>query len=532
MKNFAKLLLISWAAILAGCTTKGTNWDIDAYAPVAETTLDLTKLIGDNNIQSMTDSALWLNVDADVFTFSIDTLADFSSFSNVYDYSWPYFTTSIPGGTALTPINIPITFANSSVSLREIKFNKGILTLNIRALNQQRIRFTYNIPAATKNGNPFTFTDTLPGLQPGQDTVRYSVDLDLSDYTLVTTGPANDQFNTFSPNIVLETIAGDPNTDLVYNALLFSLRSDLNNVELVYGKGYLGQFNLTQNQLDADLEMMRSFTSGAVDIEQLSLNLIIHNTIGADLRFKPMSLVVKNTNQNTTLSLIHPQMGQTANINRAFETGNPLNPVNATLYTYSFNSGNSNIESLVELLPDKIEFSGDAKLNPNGNLGGNTDFYYPGYPAKIQMQLQAPLKFKIDQLTFVDTLDNPFANLDIMDNVTDGEFIIRAENKFPLEMKLQVFTLDNQGAITDSVLVNDIITAALLNSFNRVENPVNTDLHAPVDAAKIYNLKNASKIKIKAMLNTLPSSSGRLQMYSDYYLKIKLIGDIKYHVVL
>ncbi len=187
---------------------------------------------------------------------------------------------------------------------------------------------------------------------------------------------------------------------------------------------------------------------------------------------------------------------------------------------------------MVELLPDQIEFSGDIQLNPYGNISGYTDFYYPDYPANIQMQLQAPLKFSIGNLMLVDTIDNPFAGIDLMDNIKDGQFIVRAENKFPLESKLQMYMLDNAGVITDSLLVDDIIAAAPVNAGNRVVNPLTSQLIADVDPIKIQNLKSADKIKLKVFFNTLPSAAGRLQMYSDYYLKIKLIADIKYNIVL
>jgi hypothetical protein len=129
-------------------------------------------------------------------------------------------------------------------------------------------------------------------------------------------------------------------------------------------------------------------------------------------------------------------------------------------------------------------------------------------------------------------MTNPFTNLDIVDGVKDGEFVIRAENKFPIALNLQLYMLDGTGATTDSLMVNDLIQAGIVNSMDRVVNPTTTELIATVDAGKISNLKNAAKIRLKGIFNTVPASSGRLQMYSDYYLKIKVIADIKYHIEL
>lgn len=532
MKKILSLQLIIWAILLSACTTKGTSWDVDAYAPVAETTMDLTNIIGDQNVQALSDSALWLNIDATAYTFDLDSLAQFPTFEAPFVYVWPSFGVTVPAGSSLPPIESPIDLAATGFELREVKLKSGKLKLSMKSTNSQRLIFTYSIPVASKGGVSFSFTDTIPGLAAGEDTVFYYNEFDVADYTIITTGPGNDELNTFSANIAISSIAGDPDMPIVTGQVLFSLNNRMENIVPEYGKGYLGQYDFSQNNSTGYIDVMKSFRSGLIDVEQLSLNLVVHNTIGADLRFKPIYLKAINSNSGSFINLTHPGMGNTVNINRAFETGNILNPINQVYYTYSFNSGNSNIESIVELLPDQIDFSADMKLNPYGNIGGYTDFYYTDYPAHIQMQLQAPLKFSINQLLFVDTMSNPFANLDIIDNINDGQFVIRAENKFPISFNLQLFTLDATGATTDSLMVNDLIQAASVNAFNRVTTPTTTELIATVDATKINHLKSATNIRIKGLFNTIPASAGRLQMYSDYYLKIKLIADIKYHIVL
>jgi hypothetical protein len=532
MKKIFPLQLIIWAVLLNACTTKGTSWDVDAYAPVVETSLDITKMIGEDNLQVNNDSSIWINVDVNAYTFDLDSITEFPTFETPFTYVWTLAPVSINGGTTLPPIVTPIDLSSTGIDLREVKLKSGKLILLMKTTNAQRLIFTYSIPTATKNGAIFSFTDTIPGLVAGQDTIYYSAEFDVSDYLIVTTGPNNDQLNTFNTNISISSIAGDPPMPLAFNQVLFSVINKMEDVIPYSGKGYLGQYDFSQNNGTASLDVMKMFRSGVVDIEQLSLILTVYNSIGADLRFKPVYVKAINSNQNSYISLTHPGMGNTVNINRAFETGDPLNPIIPVLYTYSFNSGNSNIESLVELLPDRLDFSANMKLNPYGNIGGYTDFYYTDYPAHVQMQVQAPIKFSISELLFVDTLENPFTNLDIADNITDGQFIIKAENKFPIAMNLQLFMLDGTGATTDSLIVNDLIQAAPVNALNRVTAPVTTDLIASVSAAKIVNLKSAANIRIQARFNTVPVSAGRLQMYSDYYLKIKLIADIKYHIVL
>ncbi len=533
MKKTFFVILISWATLFYSCTTEGTNWDVDAYAPVVETSMDLTNMIGAGNLQTNSDSSLWLNVDVNAFTFQLDSLAQLPNLEILYTYVWPFSTPgTITAGITLPAFEIPIDLSGSNFELRESTIKSGHLNISVKSTNTERLVFSYIIPDATLGGTPFSFTDTIRGLNSGEDTVVSNFIFDVSGYKLITTGPNHDEHSKFSAYLTVSSIAGDPNMPVAGSQVLFRVSNKMDNIIPLYGKGYLGQLDLSQNNITADLEVMQMFRSGVVDVEQLSLALTLYNYIGADLRFKPTVLKVENTNSGSYLNLTHSSMGNTVNLSRAYETGISSNPVMPNIYSFNINSGNSNIESMVELLPDKVDFSASIQLNPYGNISGYDDFYYTDYPAYIQMQLQAPLKFSISNLLMVDTLENPFATLDILSNIKDGQFIVRAENKFPLEAKLQIYTLDNLENITDSIVVNDIIAAAPVNSLDRVTNPVTSELIASVDPAKIAHLHDAKKIKLKAFFNTLPSSSGRMQMYSDYYLKIKLIADIKYNIVL
>jgi len=92
--------------------------------------------------------------------------------------------------------------------------------------------------------------------------------------------------------------------------------------------------------------------------------------------------------------------------------------------------------------------------------------------------------------------------------------------------------MDGSYTITDSLFANTLVAAAPVNANDRVVQPLTTELIVAVTPARIQQLKNASYIQLKANFNTVPSSSGRLQFYSDYYMIIKMIADIKFNIAL
>src|SRR5687767_10927137 len=89
------------ATFLLSCTIDGTNWDMDVTAPVVETKLDLTNLIGADNLSIDPDSAVNVAVDAALYTFSFDTLTNLPTGTNVYTYVWAGPNVTLPSGVSL-----------------------------------------------------------------------------------------------------------------------------------------------------------------------------------------------------------------------------------------------------------------------------------------------------------------------------------------------------------------------------------------------------------------------------------------------
>jgi hypothetical protein len=92
--------------------------------------------------------------------------------------------------------------------------------------------------------------------------------------------------------------------------------------------------------------------------------------------------------------------------------------------------------------------------------------------------------------------------------------------------------LDGSGLVMDSLFANTYVAPAPVDINNRVTQALTTDLNITVNQNKIQLLKTASKIKLKALFNTAPSTAGRLQFYSDYYMIIRMIADVKFNIAL
>jgi hypothetical protein len=526
------ILITSLTLILYSCTVDGTNWDVNATAPVVETKLDLSNLIGDDNLSISTDSSVNIAIDVPLYTFNFDTLEHLPLAKSVFSYIWTYPTVNLSAGAGIPGLESSLDLDNNGITLSDFDIKKGKLRCTLKHTLNQPLIFRYYIPKMTKGGVMFEFKDTLPGATTPGDTVISIKEISVDAFQIDLSGNFGDDFNTLKAYTDVQTIAGGPTFTLTNGATIFKTESELVDLTPDYAQGYFGQYAVTQTNSVTTIKQLQMIQNGMIDIENINLQLTFHNTIGADVSFHPINISATNTRTNQTVALSHSSIGTTVNINRAIQNPSVLNPVTSSNYSFTITSANSNIENFIELLPDQFSLAADVGLNPYGNTGGYTDFFYFDYPAFIQMQLNMPLKLSATDLLLIDTIENPFANVEILNPISGGEFTVRVENKFPLASDLQLYLMDGSHTITDSLFANTLVAAAPVNANDRVVQPLTTELIVAVTAARIQQLKNASYIQLKANFNTVPSSSGRLQFYSDYYMIIKMIADIKFNIAL
>jgi len=531
MKRNPFISIIILALILFSCKVDGTNWDVDATAPVIETKLDLTNLIGANNLNMGADSAVNIAVDVPLYTFSFDTLSNLPLAKSVYAFTWTYPTVNLSAGVGFPGIETSLDLNNSGIKLSDFDIKKGKLRCTLKHTLNQPLIFKYYIPKMTKEGVMFEFSDTVPAASIGDTAVKV-VEISADGFKTDLSGSNGDDFNKLKAFIDVKTIAGGPTFTLTNGSTIFKTESELIELTPQYAKGYFGQYYLSQVNSITTIEQMKIIQDGLIDVENIDLTLTFHNTIGADVSFYLSNIAATNTKTSQTVNLTHPAIGTTVNVNRALENSSIINPVTASTYSFTLTSGNSNIENFLELLPNQLTLGADVGLNPYGNTSGFNDFFYNDYPAYIQMQLNMPLKFSASNLLLVDTIDNPFTNIEILDPITSGQLKLMVENKFPLESNLQLYLMDGAHNITDSLFANTYIAPAPVDANDRVTQAVNTDLIIDVNPEKLALLKNAGYIKYKVSFNTAPSTSGRLQFYSDYYMLLKLIADVKFNISL
>jgi hypothetical protein len=107
-----------------------------------------------------------------------------------------------------------------------------------------------------------------------------------------------------------------------------------------------------------------------------------------------------------------------------------------------------------------------------------------------------------------------------------------ANNGFPFDAALQIYMLNDNNAITDSLITGpNTILKAPLNASYKAIGKTTTTLIIPVSETKMNALYNTKKIVFKTIYNT-SNQPQYMKIHSDYGIDLKLIGDINYTVQL
>ena len=278
-------------------------------------------------------------------------------------------------------------------------------------------------------------------------------------------------------------------------------------------------------------------TSGTLNLQNVSVDLTLTNGFGVDASLLLSQLSSYNSRTNTTVNLVdNAVVGSTIHVNRATPTNNaaPASPVNSSRDSFAINPSNSNILAWLDNMPTAVGYALQVTTDPMGNISGSNDFAYYGYGISANINVTIPLSLIAGNLTLADTLAVNFGGSgSTTQHVKSGTLTIYATNGFPFSAGLQLYLLNSNSIIYDSLFfpANQIIAAAPVNAVTGiVTTPQSSVLTISLNAAQTQQLFNTKNMILRARFNmgSLPSTYRKI--YDYYQLNLKLVGNFDYQV--
>jgi hypothetical protein len=138
------------------------------------------------------------------------------------------------------------------------------------------------------------------------------------------------------------------------------------------------------------------------------------------------------------------------------------------------------------------------------------------------------MNLSLNQLVFVDTVKYNLSNEDKSNPISSADIRIKVKNGFPYSFNLQLYLVDDFG-VSDSLVTQDLIMAAPINSNQRVVEKLESELLLKANAQQAERILKGSRFLIKVKANSL-GSPALLPVYEEYRMDVKVIANFKYQL--
>ena len=407
-----------------------------------------------------------------------------------------------------------------SALLTSVHVKEGKIFMDALSTIDDSINLIYRLPGATNNGTVLEFLEIIPAA-PAGSSVNAFREIPVENYTLDLTGlpDTTGVYNTFY------TIfrGGIDSTGRLINLSLDDsvfVRTGINELIADRGYGFLG-FDTISSVERAPFDAFSEIVGGNFQLEDVQMTLEIENYIGAEFDFRIKDVKAFASTQSTSLNW--NQMGFDFNIGRAFESSPGAKPTPGLL-TIPLNNANSNIQDLIEILPDTFSIDLDAFMNKGKSPSDFTQFLNTNYGIEAWLNATVPMSVGIEDLIFRDTIPFNFDDFDEGNQLNSGSLKILASNHYPFSADLKIYLVEDNAYVSDTLFTSQAIAAAEVSSEGRVIAATDSQVEIILEPSVFNRLRATRQLILEIQINT-PAYPDLFEFNSRDYIDLSLIGD-------
>ncbi len=500
MKKITLGLLL--ALSLISCKKEKAFWDSNWSLPLVSDTLDLKNLVTDSILSVNNAGNYQLEINRNLMNINLSDYIQLPDTTVKQKFALGINSLTVNPGTSFLTSNKDHSFQIKDAQLKAVRISSGTIQISVTNPFNTQTNFTIQLPKAKKNGVMVSKQFSAPAGTLQNPSV-VSATIDLTGYNLDLRGTGDAGYNLLQSEMIVQS---DPNGNVItvtkYDSTSFTLQ--MKDIQIDHARGYFGQISVVDSS-DLDIDFLQNITAGSLDIPSANIEFLISNGIKVAARANIKKIRNINLNTGNSISLTHSQIGVPIDIQAA--TGGWNNFIES-LRILTFTSNNSNIEQYIENLGATQKISYSLKLNPLGNISGGWDEFYPNSALKIKMKANMPLSASLNDLTFQDTFKLSFKNDKDKSHLISGKIKLKTTNSFPLQGSVQLFLLDENGNVLESISGTEKIASSI---FGAIPNPGelqknNSTVYFDLSAASLLNLDRVKNVVIKAIMNTPDSN--------------------------
>lgn len=523
MKIIYFLLFISIA--FSSCRKNKASWDADYVIPLINDSLSLGNYVNDSTLGIDNANHYQMNLKRELFRFDLNSELNIPDTTVVSNFSSP-LSINVPPGVAIINDAQEKDFAIDNVELSEVYLQNGQIKVVVYNPYSTKIFCDVVLPTTKKNGMVVTDQLIVEAGSIANPTVGTKT-IDISYCTMDLKGVLGNSFNKMAYQI---SIKSDPTGVAVTTtpSHITQVETKIQNLKIMYAKGYFG--NVVQSDtVVVDVEALRKWVGGSIDIDEVDLELSLTNSIKAMGRINIKEISTSKDNGLTTV-LSSGQINVPQNINSATGAWSTLT---ASSHHFLFNSNNSNIEEFLENAGPTITVIYDFELNPLGNITSSTNEIFPQSEVKLDLNLDMPLNIGLSDFNLRDTLlVNLSSYQSQLDRAIRAKITANVENGFPIVASVDLVVLDafNVPVLTISN-GNEVMSAS--NGIPNAQGVPTTKSELFWDLSKedLMKLKTGKKIVINGLFNTTDPVGNQgtpVQIMENSFFGAKILLNLTY----
>jgi hypothetical protein len=414
--------------------------------------------------------------------------------------------------TKTTSTNFSVNL-NYGANLKYIDLKGGVLPISFSSDFKHQMSLTLTFASLKKNGVPLVKTYSLNYAGTSPVTISDNIILDGYRIDLSNGGTATNRFD-YS---VSYTITSNGNVISVADQVRINLALQSLKYSLLYGD--IGQFPISPYNGSLSIDVFDRTIIGDIFFEDPKLKVTFDNSFGV-----PVSFSINKLEAVTTDDQVIP-ITHTGSMNTDLNfPGNTEIGQSATTEII-LDKGNSNIQDVLNPAPNKINYSVQTTIGASGSVDR---FVTDKSKIKVYVDVEIPLDGRIKVYGLQDTVTVDMPESEYVEKAT---LKLKTTNKFPVDIKLQIYFLDSDNTVLDSLISPNeyIATSGQLDANGKVASPSIKYTEIVFDKNRYDKIDGAKRIIIRGGLATTNNATVSVKFYSFYTFttQISLLTDLK-----
>lgn len=471
--------------------------------------------LGFQDLLNAEDSATLGVREDDVFFFKYQDRFESAALAENIEIENVYFSNS-----QKTPVDIEVP-ANSKYRLPEMEgeiFLDG--EIQLRTMDYKDGQFQYSIMSSF--GLPLEVNFQFPSITNSEQELGANVEVsnqeadglvELAGFTAdLTTG--SEKYNSIPFTIEIFAVNNTNSSKTIRKGESLTAEFVLKEQDFTRLEGFFGNLNVQLPEMVLPLGPFDEMLKYDMQLAEMDMKINIHNEYGVPISLSFPQFQALNSN------------GQALDIETA-----PNDPI---LLAAAENEGDQTTTSIEvvngnELIshdPEEIRLTAHAALNEGESEGSN--FILDDNQLIFDLSAEIPLVGSFRDFEIRDTVDadlrNSFDELEIKRVELNPELV----NEFPLEGHFQIYMLDENQQVLDSLLLpgqTDIIRAGTVDAQGNLDTPGVYDEIIQISDEKFNALEKTTHLVLSAKLNTIRDAEGNspaVRFKSQYKLSVEL----------